>query len=290
MNRASTTAILRGIVWVIYAALAAGILWGVASLVTPEWSRCTFFQSVIDGLRLGFVYALIALWATPWCMASCKSDQLCPRRCLYGRRLCQLFRRHTIRLGLCPGHFICHGSCARSLNIVIERVAYKPLRNAPRIAALITAIGVSFFLEYFTALKFVFGADYNTYQRPFEGQDLGCRRGADLEHYRHHRGNHRVLVGDVAIHHQPHQGRQSDARHVAGQARSAVDGHQRGRHHIADLRRRAPHWPGRVGCCMPSLFPQIWTFMGDHARPQGLCGGRAGRASAVFPAPLWARC
>ncbi|NLD42210.1 MAG: branched-chain amino acid ABC transporter permease, partial [Chloroflexi bacterium] len=45
---------------------------------------------------------------------------------------------------------------------------YKPLRNAPRIAALITAIGVSFFLEYFTALKFVFGADFNTYTRPFD--------------------------------------------------------------------------------------------------------------------------
>ncbi|HEY58587.1 MAG TPA: hypothetical protein G4O04_08660, partial [Anaerolineae bacterium] len=52
------------------------------------------------------------------------------------------------------------------LNIIIERVAYKPLRNAPRIAALITAIGVSFFLEYFTALGFVFGPDYYTYIRP----------------------------------------------------------------------------------------------------------------------------
>jgi len=35
------------------------------------------------------------------------------------------------------------------LAVTIERVAYKPLRDAPRIAALITAIGVSFFLEYF---------------------------------------------------------------------------------------------------------------------------------------------
>jgi branched-chain amino acid transport system permease protein len=54
------------------------------------------------------------------------------------------------------------------LNVVIERVAYKPLREAPRIAALITAIGVSFFLEYFTALKWVFSADFITYKRPFE--------------------------------------------------------------------------------------------------------------------------
>ncbi len=33
------------------------------------------------------------------------------------------------------------------LNVSIERIAYKPLRHAPRLAPLITAIGVSFFLE-----------------------------------------------------------------------------------------------------------------------------------------------
>ena len=34
-----------------------------------------------------------------------------------------------------------------AINITIERVAYRPLRNAPRLAPLITAIGMSFFLE-----------------------------------------------------------------------------------------------------------------------------------------------
>src|SRR5687767_15176385 len=38
-----------------------------------------------------------------------------------------------------------------------ERVAYRPLRNAPRIASLITAIGISFFLEY--GGQMVFGPD-----------------------------------------------------------------------------------------------------------------------------------
>jgi branched-chain amino acid transport system permease protein len=47
--------------------------------------------------------------------------------------------------------------------VVIERVAYKPLRDAPRINALITAIGVSFFLEYFTALDFVFTPNFISY-------------------------------------------------------------------------------------------------------------------------------
>lgn len=53
------------------------------------------------------------------------------------------------------------------LAVVIERVAYRPLRNAPKIAPLITAIGVSLFLEYFTALHQVFGPDYYAFPRPF---------------------------------------------------------------------------------------------------------------------------
>jgi branched-chain amino acid transport system permease protein len=51
--------------------------------------------------------------------------------------------------------------------VTIERVAYKPLRDAPRIAALITAIGVSFFLEFFGALPFVFTGRFIPYKSPF---------------------------------------------------------------------------------------------------------------------------
>ena len=34
-----------------------------------------------------------------------------------------------------------------SLNVLIERVAYRPLRNAPKLAPLITAVGFSFILQ-----------------------------------------------------------------------------------------------------------------------------------------------
>jgi branched-chain amino acid transport system permease protein len=47
------------------------------------------------------------------------------------------------------------------LGVVIERFAYRPLRNAPRIAPLISALGVSFFLQNSALL--LFGADYRTY-------------------------------------------------------------------------------------------------------------------------------
>src|SRR5581483_1512633 len=47
------------------------------------------------------------------------------------------------------------------LGVAIERFAYRRLRDAPRIAPLITALGVSFFLENATVL--VLGADYQSF-------------------------------------------------------------------------------------------------------------------------------
>ena len=73
------------------------------------------------------------------------------------------------RLGLpLPAVFLCAVAGCAALAVVIERVAYRPLRGAPKIAALITAIGVSLFLEYFTALHQVFGPNFYAFPRPFE--------------------------------------------------------------------------------------------------------------------------
>jgi branched-chain amino acid transport system permease protein len=45
-------------------------------------------------------------------------------------------------------------SCAALLGVTVDRIAYKPIRTAPRISALITAIGVSFFLESLAVVIF----------------------------------------------------------------------------------------------------------------------------------------
>ncbi len=155
----------RALAWAIYALLGVGIVWGLVALVRMN-GPVYFFQAVVDGLRLGFVYALIALGYTM----------------VYGIvRLINFAHGDVFMVGAFASYFAItrYGwsfvpailfamVVCTLLNIVIERVAYKPLRQAPRIAALITAIGVSFFLEYFTALKFVFSADFITYKRPFE--------------------------------------------------------------------------------------------------------------------------
>jgi len=59
---------------------------------------------------------------------------------------------------------------AALLGFLIDNVAYKPLRNAPRISALITAIGVSFFLESFAVV--VFGAIPKPFTSIFKSQTL----------------------------------------------------------------------------------------------------------------------
>ena len=63
------------------------------------------------------------------------------------------------QLGLGPVTAVCATVITCTvLGVVIEKVAYTPLRSAPRISLLITAIGVSFFLEYTAELLMGSGA------------------------------------------------------------------------------------------------------------------------------------
>ena len=83
-----------------------------------------------------------------------QADQLRPRRGVHGRRDGGLLRRARARLrGASRRSRGCSRcSCSRwpraaLLGALIERVAYRPLRNAPRLASLITAIGISLLLQ-----------------------------------------------------------------------------------------------------------------------------------------------
>jgi len=124
-------------------------------------------DQLLNGLQLGFVYALIALGYTM----------------VYGIvRLINFAHGDVFMVGAFLGYFgfqhwglpwyvailVAMVGCA-ALGVTIERLAYKPLRDkgAPRIAALITAIGVSLFIEYFFSLKFMFGPNFRVVTRPF---------------------------------------------------------------------------------------------------------------------------
>ncbi|HEY3728656.1 MAG TPA: branched-chain amino acid ABC transporter permease [Solirubrobacteraceae bacterium] len=60
--------------------------------------------------------------------------------------------------------FVIAGGLTGVLGVAIERFAYRPLRDAPRIAPLITALGVSFFLE--NAVLLLFGSQTRVYNTP----------------------------------------------------------------------------------------------------------------------------
>ncbi|MHB1295474.1 MAG: branched-chain amino acid ABC transporter permease [Anaerolineae bacterium] len=123
-------------------------------------------QSVVDGIRLGFVYALIALGYT-MVYGIVRLINFAHGDVFMVGAFASFYAVAQYGWGFVPALLLAMVVCL-FLNVIIERVAYKPLREAPRIAALITAIGVSFFLEYFTALKWVFSADFITYERPFD--------------------------------------------------------------------------------------------------------------------------
>ncbi|HYK43156.1 MAG TPA: branched-chain amino acid ABC transporter permease [Thermoanaerobaculia bacterium] len=121
----------------------------------------TFLQQLVNGLSLGSIYALIALGYTM----------------VYGvLRLINFAHGDVYMLGAYVGYFLSRKlqgkepSLANAIlvmlgamiacaifGLIIERLAYRPVRRASRLTLLITAIGVSLFIE--NAAQLVFGPD-----------------------------------------------------------------------------------------------------------------------------------
>ena len=116
-------------------------------------------QQLVNGLILGSVYALLALGYTM----------------VYGIiKLINFAHGDIYMIGAFMGYYLINilkfnfflslilamiGTAI--LGVLIELLAYRPLRNSPRIAALITAIGVSFLLEY--GMIFFVGANTRSF-------------------------------------------------------------------------------------------------------------------------------
>jgi branched-chain amino acid transport system permease protein len=178
-NRAPLAWVGNGFL-ILVAAFAAYIL--ISNLIK---NPIVFVQNVLDGLKLGFVYALIALGYTMVYgivklinFAHGDVFMVGAFTSFFAVSQFNLHKWPSMVFPGCPiGLSIVIGSITvialsmvvcLLLAVTIERVAYKPLREAPRIAALITAIGVSFFLEFFGALQFVFSPRFIPYKSPFD--------------------------------------------------------------------------------------------------------------------------
>ena len=112
----------------------------------------TFLSNLINGISLGSVYAIIALGYTMVYGIAKMLNFAHGDVIMVGAYMCFCAMSY---LGLPPiaGILLAVVVCTL-LGIVIEKLAYKPLRAASSLAVLITAIGVSFFLQNSALLIF----------------------------------------------------------------------------------------------------------------------------------------
>ncbi len=158
-------------IWVVYAVY-----------FSPAQGWTFFFQLTVNGIILGSIYALIALGYS----------------LVYGiLKLLNFAHGDVYMIGSFIGFgvltllggplspaipvallvlcmFVAAMLGSGVLGLAIERFAYRPLRDAPRIAPLISALGVAFFLE--NSVLLLFGADYRNY----DGYDLISYNGIHL--------------------------------------------------------------------------------------------------------------
>ena len=128
-----------------------------------------FIQTLVNSVTLGSVYALIALgysmvYGILKLLNFAHGDVFMVGGFI-GYGVLQAFGGAThpsisIWLVLVLMALAAMAGCA-VLGVAIERFAYRPLRNAPRIAPLISALGTSFFLAY--SMQLLFGANHRTY-------------------------------------------------------------------------------------------------------------------------------
>ncbi len=120
-------------------------------------------QQVINGLSIGAVYALIALGYTMVYGVLRLINFAHGDVYMVGAVIAFFLATWFQRLGLpvwvnLSLVFLGAAMGCAALGFIIERFAYRPLRNRPRLVSLITAIGVSLFLENLFQQKMVFGA------------------------------------------------------------------------------------------------------------------------------------
>ena len=144
-----------------------------------DWTY--LLQQLINGVSLGAFYALIALgytmvygvlrfinfahgdvfmigafagyWLTPRVMPLLGAGIVSPEGIYSINADASSFK---VAAGVCVVMLLAMAACAL-LGIIIEKLAYRPLRNRPKLTVLITAIGVSLLLEY--GGQYLFGAD-----------------------------------------------------------------------------------------------------------------------------------
>lgn len=120
-------------------------------MITPE----IIMDQVVNGLTIGSIYALIALGYTLVYGILFMINFAHGEIFMFGSFAGFAVLTHFSTTGFSAGHpissilaaFAAAMAVSAALGVLLERVAYRPLRNAPRLAPLISAIGASIFLQ-----------------------------------------------------------------------------------------------------------------------------------------------
>ena len=239
-------------------------------------------QQLVNGVTLGGMYALIALGYTLvygilLMINFAHSEMFMGRRVRWSRDAASAHRRRSHQtvsdklpflsflettqafftgstFGLIVLFLIIFGVAMVAigiLGVVIERVAYRPLRHAPRLAPLISAIGVSIFLQ--NAVLLWVDSKAIPYPQVFPVEPVVTIGGASINTLQ-------VLIIITSIvllvildtFVSQDEDRQGDARDLAGPRGSGPHGHRhqlRHRHWRSSSAPRSARWPASSTAC-----------------------------------------
>jgi branched-chain amino acid transport system permease protein len=156
--------------------IAALVVWRVVTVLgAREYPLAFWAFQVINGLVLGGVYALVALGYTMVYGILFMINFAHGEVMMMGGFAGFFMLQWMLSLGWADGTpaqsavalalIMLAGMLASVLvGILLERIAYRPLRQAPRLIPLISAIGASFFLQYSALL--IFGVTPHNYRKP----------------------------------------------------------------------------------------------------------------------------
>ena len=167
------------VMWLIAASILGAVIVGsVATLASGRYEGRHWFDFMVFGLAQGSIYALIAMGYTMVYGVLRMINFAHSEVFMSGPYTAYFVAAAFYRSGLLESNpflcmvvvFLVSMATSTLIAFLLERIAYRPLRNAPRLIPLITAIGASFFLQYM--FRGFYGPGFQAYPvvKALEGQ------------------------------------------------------------------------------------------------------------------------
>ncbi|MDR3075993.1 MAG: branched-chain amino acid ABC transporter permease [Synergistaceae bacterium] len=125
----------------------------------------TFIYILVSGIQIGSIYALVALGYS-MVYGIIKLVNFAHGDIIMVGAYCTWYLMSRYSIPAVPAAVVSVFFCA-ALGVLIEKIAYKPLRGSGRLSLLVTAIGVSLFLQ--NAVQLMFKADPRMFTNFFTG-------------------------------------------------------------------------------------------------------------------------